>query len=71
MWPSRPSLCARQRGIGGQLVRAVVADAKALGVPRLYLITPDRMAFYRRLGWTEQEVVEYRAESVTIMWIEP
>ena len=61
---------ARQRGIGGQLVRAVVADAKALGVPRLYLITPDRMAFYRRLGWTEQEVVEYRAESVTIMWIE-
>ena len=62
---------ARRQGIGGQLVRAVVADAKALGVPRLYLITPDRMAFYRRLGWTEQEVVEYRGERVTVMWIAP
>lgn len=62
---------ARRRGIGAALVRAVVAEAKTLGVPRLYLITPDQMAFYDKLGWTAQEVVAYRGELVTIMWIEP
>lgn len=62
---------ARNRGVGGQLVRAVVAEAGAQGIPRLYLITPDKMAFYQRLGWTAQEVTPYRGEMVTVMWIDP
>lgn len=62
---------ARNRGVGGQLVRAVVAEAGHQGIPRLYLITPDKMAFYQRLGWTAQEVTPYRGEMVTVMWIDP
>ena len=62
---------ARNQGVGGQLVRAVVAEAKTQGTPRLYLITPDKMAFYQRLGWTAQEVTLYRGEMVTVMWIDP
>ena len=42
-------------------------EAATLGIERLYLITHDRMSFYRRLGWTAMECVHYRGEDVTIM----
>ena len=54
-------------GVGSQIVRAVLAEAAALALERLYLITHDRMTFYRRLGWTRVERVRYRGEDVTVM----
>jgi N-acetylglutamate synthase-like GNAT family acetyltransferase len=41
----------RRRGIGSALVRRAVKEAAALGVETLYLFTPDREQFYKRLGW--------------------
>jgi GNAT superfamily N-acetyltransferase len=57
----------RNQGIGSLLVREAMQEAAELGVSRLFLFTPDRMNFYHRLGWREQEVVSYRGEQVTIM----
>ena len=57
----------RGQGIGSQLVERVAAEAASLGVPRLYLFTPDRMALYARLGWQTLEQVEYRGELETVM----
>lgn len=45
----------RGRGVGGALLRAVRADARARGVGRLWLITNndlvDALRFYQRRGW--------------------
>ena len=57
----------RNRGIGSLVVRRAMQEAAALGFGRLYLFTPDRAHFYRRLGWREVERVSYREEQVTIM----
>jgi len=57
----------RKRGVGSSLVRAMMAEAMALGVERLHLFTPDQMAFYRRLGWRTFEHTNYRGEDVVIM----
>jgi GNAT superfamily N-acetyltransferase len=57
----------RNRGIGSTLVRAVMDEAKALGVEELYLFTPDRMRFYGRLGWQDLEHREYHGTDVTVM----
>lgn len=54
-------------GVGSQIVCAVLTEAAALALERLYLITHDRMTFYRRLGWTPVERVRYRGEDVTVM----
>jgi len=57
----------RGRGIGSALVQAIEAQARGLGVARLYLFTPDKQRFYARLGWSPLEWTEYRAERVLIM----
>ena len=57
----------RGRGIGAALVTRVEAEAAALGVARLYLYTPDAMAFYARLGWAAEERCEYLGQAVTLM----
>ena len=57
----------RGRGVGSALVTRVEAEASALGVARLYLYTPDAMAFYARLGWAAEERCEYLGQAVTIM----
>jgi GNAT superfamily N-acetyltransferase len=57
----------RGRGIASRLVRRVEAEARAHGVERLYLFTPDRQALYRRLGWAEREGLAYGGERVTVM----
>ena len=41
--------------------------AAALRYDRMYLLTPDQLPFYERLGWRTHEVMEYRGETVTIM----
>lgn len=58
----------RGRGIGSLLVQAILTEARRLELSRLYLITPDKMAFYARLGWREMGKVEYRGELVTVMY---
>jgi predicted N-acetyltransferase YhbS len=42
----------RGRGIGGQLCRHALIEARRLGIGRLYLYTPGQEAFYIRLGWS-------------------
>ena len=57
----------RASGFGSALVRRVVEEAEVLQTGRLYLYTPNKVAFYRRLGWTVHERTEYRGTAVTIM----
>ncbi|GIV79182.1 GNAT family N-acetyltransferase [Litorilinea aerophila] len=57
----------RHQGIGRALVRRVEDEARALGVPTLYLYTPDRQQFYAHLGWSVVEERVYRGEVITLM----
>lgn len=61
----------RRQGVGERLCRRIVAEARRLAVPRLYLYTPDQARFYARMGWSELARETYRGETVTIMAIEP
>lgn len=50
---------ARGRGLGRELMARFEADAAAAGVARMELVTEETggaVDFYRRLGWTAQEV---------------
>ena len=57
----------RNRGIGSALVRRVEEEATALGVLALHLFTPDKVAFYTRLGWAVLEQCIYRGYAQTVM----
>lgn len=59
----------RRRGIGAALVRAVMAQARELGSPELFLFTPDKEDFYAGLGWRTLAKEPYRGEPVTVMTI--
>tara|TARA_B100000315_G_scaffold250518_1_gene283479 strand:- start:1608 stop:2066 length:459 start_codon:yes stop_codon:yes gene_type:complete len=60
----------REHGIGSALVRRTVEEAKKLEVETLYLFTPDKEKFYRRLGWSVLEVTDYRGENNVIMTLQ-
>jgi GNAT superfamily N-acetyltransferase len=64
----RPS--ARGRGIGATLVRAAVAEAQRLGVPRLHLWTPAHASFYAALGWQSLGAHTFGGVRVTLMRID-
>ena len=57
----------RRQGIGARLVRHVMQQAAKHGIEELYLFTPDREDFYRRLGWQVLQQEQYRGHEVTIM----
>lgn len=57
----------RGRGYGTALVGRVESEARALGVRRLHLYTPDAAAFYSRLGWVAAETCEYLGQEVVVM----
>jgi len=57
----------RRRGVASALVSEAKRVIQALGMPILYLITPDQQNLYARLGWTAQWELEYRGELVTLM----
>ncbi|WFP51191.1 GNAT family N-acetyltransferase [Methylomonas sp. EFPC3] len=57
----------RRQGIGGRLVRHVMAQAGAAGYEQLYLFTPDRVAFYETLGWQPVAEEIYRGSRVSVM----
>jgi len=61
---------SRNRGIGSRLIRTVMREAETLGLERLYLIAPNKMRFYSRLGWKVLEHTKYRGENVVIMLYE-
>ena len=60
----------RHRGVGAALVNRAADEAKRLGLPKLYLFTPDRAAFYTRLGWEVIEQSNWGAMPVTIMQLD-
>jgi len=63
----------RRRGIASALIRRVVQEAKALGVPELYLFTTGqwRESLYAGLGWSVMERPIYRGVERVIMSIQP
>nr|WP_314871640.1 GNAT family N-acetyltransferase [uncultured Pseudomonas sp.] len=42
---------ARGRGLAAQLIEAICAHSRSLGIPRLYLHTHDQSAYYAKRGW--------------------
>jgi GNAT superfamily N-acetyltransferase len=59
---------ARGRGLGQALVTRCVADARALGVARLYLYCERGLvAFYSRLGWCVHDRLALGGIEVTVM----
>ncbi len=60
----------RKQGIGSKLVLHAMEKAKDNNIDTLYLFTPDREAFYARLGWTTIEKTNYHGYDVTIMYID-
>lgn len=61
---------ARGRGIGTALTRACLEESRQLGLPALYLYTPDQQALYARLGWKEVEGADVNGETVSIMCLD-
>ena len=61
---------ARQRGVGTMLVRRAMEEARAIGLPQLYLFTLDREQFYAGLGWQAVERAIYRDREIAIMRFE-
>jgi predicted N-acetyltransferase YhbS len=61
---------ARNQGVGAAIVQRVMAEARAVGVPRLHLFTLDREAFYTRLGWQLLERAIYRDHEIAIMAVD-
>lgn len=57
----------RRRGVATALVTQVKTVVQQLGLPVLYLITPDQQNLYARLGWQAQRDLAYRGEVVTLM----
>ena len=59
----------RQRGIGRELVYAVMSLARSGGYKQLYLFTDDQHGFYEQLGWSELNREVYREIPVVIMHV--
>ncbi|WP_110649928.1 GNAT family N-acetyltransferase [Salinicola peritrichatus] len=60
-------LAWRGLGIASALIARGEAEARNAGFNHCYLYTPDQQRLYARLGWCEQERLEYRGEWVTLM----
>lgn len=57
----------RKRGIGAFLVQKAEMTANELGYNHLYLFTPDKAAWYAKLGWQTLEHTLFNKEPVTVM----
>lgn len=58
---------ARGKGVGSQLVTFIENEARLLGMPKIYLITPDKESFYTRLGWRTIERLDNHGDSSFVM----
>ena len=61
----------RDKGTGSKLVLHAMGQAQLNQVETLYLYTPDRAAFYLRLGWEVRSIEPYYGKKVTIMHYHP
>jgi predicted N-acetyltransferase YhbS len=57
----------RGRGIGSMLISACILHAESLGIPTLYLYTPDQARLYERFGWEPIDADVVDGEEVRIM----
>lgn len=57
----------RNQGIGSALVHHVMQQAQQSSIDKLYLYTPDREAFYHKLGWRRIDTENYHGHEVSIM----
>lgn len=57
----------RRHGIGAALVRAIEDQARQRGSRRLYLYTRHAAAYYRRLGWTATDRIDWKGGPTTLM----
>ena len=57
----------RNKGIGAFLVKRAEMMANELGYDRLYLFTPDKAAWYAKLGWQTLEHTFFNNVPVTVM----
>lgn len=60
----------RGRGIASALVEGIHAEARAAGIERLYLFTPDQERLYARLGWCVRSRERFAGEDVVVMEID-
>ncbi|MEO6171962.1 MAG: GNAT family N-acetyltransferase [Arenimonas sp.] len=52
-------LSERGRGLGAELVKAIMVHAKKMSIEKTFLFTPEHKTFYQQLGWKE-----FRQESL-------
>ena len=57
----------RRQGIASLLIAKSLHNAKLTGAKTLYLFTPDKTAFYQKLGWKLIESTLYHGENIDIM----
>ena len=58
---------ARGRGVGRHLMEHALIEAQRLGLPELYLYTPDVQAVYAKYGWREIDTRPHNGETVSVM----
>lgn len=63
LWVDEPF---RGRGIGGELTRAMTAEAWRRGHPELYACTATAHGLFRRLGWEELGDFPYHGVTVAV-----
>lgn len=57
----------RGLGVGRQLVSFCLDKARELGLPHLFLYTPDVQAVYEKFGWKEITQTWHNGETVSVM----
>jgi len=57
----------RNQGAASALISDIIAQARLLGLPRIYLFTPDQTEFYAKRGWEIIEHRHYHGTTVDIM----
>jgi len=57
----------RKQGVASTLISDIIAQARLLGLPRIYLFTPDQAEFYTKRGWEIIEHRHYHGTTVDIM----
>lgn len=57
----------RGQGIGTELIRCAIDEARRLDVVELYLYTRDKENFYSKLGWHAVEDTTYHSRRAIIM----
>ena len=57
----------RRQGVATALVSRIIAEARSLGTPTLYLYTVSAERFFSRLGWSVMEHATFHDTPVAVM----